>query len=148
MELEQPHETLAIATAAPIYKVEHIRLGTFLGGPLITGYMVAENYKVLGDVPKAKRAWAISIGATVLLFAIIFLIPEDVKIPNVVFPIVYCWIAYYLVQHYQGTQLTEHIANGEKVFGWGRVVLAGLISCVVTIAALFIVLFIAGALFG
>jgi riboflavin synthase alpha subunit len=56
-----------------IYTEKAIRVGTFLGGPLVAGYFMAENFKVFGDSEKAKKTWIITILATLSIFALIFL---------------------------------------------------------------------------
>jgi hypothetical protein len=138
MEIEQEDNILQVTTIAPIYNAMHVRLGTFLGGPLIAGYFIAENYKVFGDYGKAKAAWIYAIAATIVIFGGVFLIPETVHIPNYVIPIAYCWIAFYLTQHFQGEQINMHAKTGEGLFGWGRVILIGLIGLAVTVALLVI----------
>ncbi|MBD1384405.1 hypothetical protein IDJ75_03875 [Mucilaginibacter rigui] len=136
MELQEEQQIQRVTLIAPIYNANHVRLGTFLGGPLIAGYFIAENYKVFGEYGKAKAAWIYAIAATIVIFGGIFLIPETAHIPNYVIPIAYCWIAYYLTQHFQGAQITAHAATGEGFFGWGRVVLISLIGLAVTIVFL------------
>ena len=84
-----------------IYSEKAIRVGTFLGGPIVAGYFIAENFKVFGDFDKVKRTWIITILASILIFGLIFMIPEDVNIPNVIFPIIYMGIAAYFTKKYQ-----------------------------------------------
>lgn len=76
-----------------IYKDRAISVGTFLGGPLVAGYFIAENFKVFGEYEKAKKTWIYTIIATVIIFGGIFLIPDDVKVPNQIIPLVYTGIA-------------------------------------------------------
>lgn len=37
-----------------LYKDKAIYLGTFIGGPLVAGYLIAENFKQLGQLGKVK----------------------------------------------------------------------------------------------
>ena len=67
------------------------------------------------------------------------MIPENVKVPNIVIPIIYSWITYYIVQAYQGSQIESHIQSGGELFGWGRVIVVGLIGTVVTFAVIFVI---------
>ncbi|MDA6069855.1 hypothetical protein NJT12_09510 [Flavobacterium sp. AC] len=83
-----------------IYSEKAIRVGTFLGGPLVAGYFMAENFKVFGDYNKVRNTWIITILSTIVIFSLIFMIPEDVKIPNIVFPFIYMGIAAYLTKTY------------------------------------------------
>jgi hypothetical protein len=136
MEFEQEFKAPEIALNVPIYNAKHVRLGTFFGGPLVGGYFIAENYKAFGEYGKANTTWIYSIAATIIRFSSVFLIPEMAYMPNYISPIAYCWIAYYLVEHFQGDQINAHAATGHAFFGWGRVVLIGFIGLAITIALL------------
>ena len=48
-------------TTQKIYKERAIRVGTFLGRPLVAGSLIAENFKVFNQPAKAKIAWIYSI---------------------------------------------------------------------------------------
>lgn len=55
-----------------LYTVNAIRIATFLGGPWITGYLVAENFKKLGRRDKVAITWILTIVATIIIFTIGF----------------------------------------------------------------------------
>ncbi|HEY9833594.1 MAG TPA: hypothetical protein V6D26_23785, partial [Stenomitos sp.] len=81
-----------------IYKDRAIWVGAFLGGPLAAGYLIAENFKAFNEFDKAKKTWNYAIIATIVVFGGVFLIPDNVEMPNQVIPLIYTAIAYYLVQ--------------------------------------------------
>ena len=116
-----------------IYKDRAIWVGTFLGGPLAAGYLIAENFKAFNDTDKAKKTWIYAIIATVVVFGGVFLIPENVKIPNQIIPLINTAIAYYLVQHFQGQNISAHLNSGGQLFGWWRTIAVGLIGLAITI---------------
>lgn len=116
-----------------IYKDRAIWVGTFLGGPLAAGYLIAENFKAFNDKDKAKKTWIYAIIATVVVFGGVFLIPENVKIPNQIIPLIYTAIIYYLVQHFQGQNISAHLNSGGQLFGWWRTITVGLIGLAITI---------------
>ncbi|QGK72956.1 hypothetical protein [Flavobacterium sp. SLB02] len=122
-----------------IYTEKAIRVGTFLGGPLVAGYFMAENFKVFGDSEKAKKTWIITILATLCIFALIFFIPENIsdKIPNIVFPLIYMSIAAYYTKLYQEKQINEHIENGGEHFNWGRTIVISIIGISILLGAVF-----------
>lgn len=105
-----------------IYRDRAIWVGSFLGGPVVAGYFIAENFKVFKDYKKAKTTWIITIISTIIIFGGIFLIPENIKIPNQIIPIIYTSIAYYLAKHYQEQNIREHIKNGGEFFNWWRTI--------------------------
>ena len=50
-----------------IYNTVGIFIGALLGGPVACGYMMSENYQVLGDPEKATRAFFIPLTAIIFL---------------------------------------------------------------------------------
>ena len=49
-------ETLAIKIPTQkIYKNRAIEIATFLGGPLVAGYLIAENFKAFNEPDKSKK---------------------------------------------------------------------------------------------
>lgn len=134
--------TQGLNTAAPIpagkiYKDKMIWIGAFLGGPLVAGYIIAENFKSFGNRNAATKTWIFTILATLLIFAVAFLIPENTKGFERVIPITYTVIAASLLQHFQGKQLLSHIASGGQVYSWWRLLAISLIGLIVTLGTIF-----------
>jgi hypothetical protein len=129
-----------------IYKDRAIWLGAFFGGPLAAGYIIAENFKAFNQPDKAKKTWIYTIIATIIIFGIIFLIPDSVKIPNHIIPLIHTGIAYYLMQHFQSANITAHINAGGLFYRWWRVVFIGLVGLVVIFISFFSILFLTGKL--
>jgi hypothetical protein len=125
-----------------LYKDRAIFAGTFLGGPLVAGYLAAENFKKLGDNKKATTSWIIGIAATIVILAAAFLIPGIENIPTYIIPITYTLIAQYLVKQYQGSAIEMHIKNGGPAYTVWRAVWIGLVGAVIFfgIALLFLLL--------
>jgi hypothetical protein len=134
----------AIAIQTPtqkIYKNNAVRVGTFLGGPLVAGYFIAENFKAFNEPEKARKTWIYTILATIVIFAIAFAIPGNSRSGEYLIPLIYAWIAYYLVEHYQGANITEHINTGGEFYNWGRVTVVTIIGLVTVLAALVVVFY-------
>lgn len=122
-----------------IYKDKAFWVGTYLGGPLVAGYLFAENFKALGQSEKTKSTWIITGIATLIIFGGIFLIPEDVNIPNFIIPLTYTALAYGLFKKYQSEKAEAHIQQGGEVYGWGRLILVGIIGLLITSGPIFAV---------
>jgi uncharacterized membrane protein YkvI len=122
-----------------LYKDRAVWTGTFIGGPLVAGYIAAENFKQLGQQQKVKSVWIIAITTTIVIFGGIFLIPDIEKIPRYIIPLIYTGIAQYLVQKYQGTAIKEHIEKGGQTYPIWRAVLIGLIGLTIIVAVIFVV---------
>jgi hypothetical protein len=120
-----------------IYKDKAFWVGTFLGGPLVAGYLFSENFKALGQPEKVKLTWIITIIATVVIFGGIFLIPDNINIPNQIIPIAYTAIAFGLFKKYQEEKTLQHINQGGLIYNWGRVIGIGIIGLLITMLPIF-----------
>lgn len=116
-----------------IYNGRAIWVGTFLGGPLVAGYLIAENFKVFNDNEKARITWIIALLTTIVIFGGLFFVPENVKIPNQIIPILYTAIASVLAKRFQEQKSNEHIENGGENYGWWRVIAIGLIGVLISV---------------
>jgi len=123
-----------------VYKDRAIYVGTFLGGPLVAGYLSAENFKNLGQQDKVKTAWFISIASTIAIVGIVFLIPNIEKVPSFIIPIIYAGIAQYLVQKTQGPAIKSHIEKGGPVYSVWRAVWIGLIGAAILFTLIFAII--------
>jgi hypothetical protein len=128
-------------TTKKIYKDQAIRVATFLGGPLVAGYLIAENYKAFNELEKVKMTWVYTVVVTVIIFGGVFFIPDSVNIPKIIIPLVYSWVTFYIVQSFQGAQMKTHMEQGGETFSWGRTLLIGLIGAVVTLAPIVIIVY-------
>lgn len=130
-----------ILNPEPDFKLNKDRavyLGAFLGGPLAAGYLIAENFKNLGQFDKVKNTWLIAIAVTILLIAAVLLVPGVKKLPSYIIPIIYALIAQALVRKYQMEDINAHIEKGGQLFSVWRGVLVGLIGAVVLLAIIVI----------
>ncbi|HMG66704.1 MAG TPA: hypothetical protein VK588_03425 [Chitinophagaceae bacterium] len=106
-----------------LYTENSIRVATFLGGPLVAGYLIADNYRQLGEIKKVQTTWLVTIPATILIFVIAFYLPE--KTPPFLIPIGYTLITFYIAQNLQGAKIKAHVAAGGQTWSMGRAVLVG-----------------------
>lgn len=126
------HLDIAEPPSEKVFSETSVRVGTFLGGPLIAGYLMAENFRVFKETEKVNNTWIISIISTIIIFGGIFLVPLPEKIPNSVIPLAYTAVVSFLVQKYQGGQIKSHVNLGGAVFGWWRVVIISVIGLILT----------------
>lgn len=128
------------APARKIYSIKAIWLGTFLGGPLSAGYLIAENFKTLGQRNKVGLTWMIAIAVTAMIFGAIFLIPEIEKIPQQLIPLTYSGIAYAVAAQSQGKRIKRFISESGSLFSMWRAVGISLLWCVITFAPILLLL--------
>lgn len=115
-----------------LYTENAIRIATFLGGPLVTGYLLADNYRQLGETQKIPTTWIVTILATAAIFITGFYLPANT--PPYLLPIAYTIAAYYVAQNLQGVKIRAHIAAGGETWSIWRAVAAGLVGLVIIIA--------------
>ena len=128
---------LPVIPTFKLYKENAIYVGTFLGGPLVAGYLMAENFKQLGQQEKVKTTWIIGIAASIVIFGGAFLIPNIEKVPNYVIPLIYLGITQFFVKKYQSAAIKTHIETGGSMYSIWRAVLVGFIGLII-IAAIII----------
>ncbi len=127
-----------------IYTNKAVWLGAVLGGPLAAGYLIAENFKAFNQPDKAKKTWIYTIIATIIIFVGVFSIPDSIKIPKQIIPLIYTGSAYYLVQHFQGGNITAHINAGGQLHSWWRTLAVGLVGLAVILIPVFSIVFLTG----
>ena len=129
LEIEKPTQK--------IYKDRAIWVGTFLGGPLTAGYLIAENFKAFDQSDKANKTWIYAIIATIIIFGGAFMIPDNINVPNQIIPFIYTAIAYLLVQHFQGQNITKHLDSGGQLYSWWRTIAVSIIGFLITSIPIF-----------
>lgn len=105
-----------------LYSKKAIGIATFIGGPLAAGYMMRQNYINLNNFRDGNRALTIGIVTTILLFAALFALPEEImnKIPNYILPAIYTGIVYLIVERLQGFALNQHEEAGRNFIPVGK----------------------------
>jgi len=121
-----------------VYSTLSIRIATFFGGIAVGAFMLAENFKVLGERRKATVTWVVAILIFILLVSATF-IPFLDRIPPLAYPLIYAIVAGLAARHYQGNLINEHIEKGGDVYSAGRVVVVALIGLVITAAFLLLI---------
>jgi hypothetical protein len=131
----------AVKSAKRIYKDRAIWVATYLGGPLVAGYLIAENFKAFNETDKVRKTWIYTIIGTIIIFGGIFSIPNHIfeSIPKYFIPLIYTAIAHVFVKHYQGKNISAFIALGGKPFGWWRAIVVSLVGFVITLVSILIV---------
>jgi len=127
------HNAILVDPQLKFYSDKAIWVGTFVGGPIVAGYLLAENFKKLEQENKATKAWVYSIGATMILVGLALLTPGFENVPGPLMPFVYSATASFLYKVFQARQVALHIKNGGQLYSTGRAALAGTIGLFVMI---------------
>ncbi|MCB0475109.1 MAG: hypothetical protein KDC69_05500 [Flavobacteriaceae bacterium] len=123
-----------------LYSARAITGATFLGGPIAAGYMIGENFKSLGKPLAGSISLIAGILFTILLFSVIFMIPERTidQIPRQSIPLIYTAVIWVIVELKQGNILRLHKENGYAFYSGWRAAGIGLISLLILVAGIFI----------
>ena len=122
-----------------LYNETAVRVGVFFGGPIVAGYLIAENFKLLGLSEKQKSTWIYAIIATIVIIGGSFIVPGSERFPKFIIPLAYAWIASFLVQYYQGKNIKSHVESGGQLYSVGRAILIGLMGTIITVAIIFLI---------
>ena len=111
----------------------------FWGTPVAAGIIMAINYGRIGRKSAARNVAVLGVIATVILCAIIVLIPDDVldSIPNAVFYVPQLVFVYMFAKSVQNDLIEKHIANGGSLASAWPSVGIGVICLPVVLGALF-----------
>jgi len=121
------------------YSLKSISIATFFGGPIAAAILMRRNFLNLNEDKKALNTLFIGILSTILLFVVIFSIPETVwdKIPNSILPAIYTGIIYLIAERYQGQTLKEHKENNGNFFSAWRATGIGLLFTLIMFVGIF-----------
>lgn len=121
------------------YSLKSISIATFFGGPIAAAILMRRNFLNLNEDKKALNSLFIGILSTILLFVIIFSIPETVwdKTPNSILPAIYTGIIYLIAERHQGQALKEHKENNGSFFSAWRAAGIGLLFTLIMLIGVF-----------
>jgi hypothetical protein len=125
-----------------LYNERSVLIGTFIGGPLVAGYLIAQNFKALEQPGNANRTWLLTVLVFVFLFASAF-IPGLADVPAIVYSAVFCILAHSATRKFQGGQIASHQTNGGRLYSTSRAALIGIISLLIMLALIFGLLYLA-----
>jgi hypothetical protein len=120
-----------------------ISVATFFGGPITAGFLISKNFKIFGNDNAARNSIFIGVLSTVVIYAVLFIIPEHIndKIPQSLIPSVYTAIIALLVNRFQGENIKNFLENsGEKASNWLAAVY-GLLGLGINIVFLIVMIF-------
>ncbi len=104
-----------------IFTHKAISVATLFGGPIAAGFLISKNYKTFSNDDAARNSIFIGILSTILMFAGIFMIPENIidKTPQQLIPLIYTAIIAVLIEKLQGQKIKDFLANdGKKASNW------------------------------
>jgi len=131
-----------------LYSKRAITITTAIGSPLAAGILIRENYKTLHKEKEGQIALIVGIVTTILLFVIIYSIPDNImnRTPNAIIPAIYTLIIALIVEKIQGQELKTHKENNLEFQSLWKAAGIGAICLVVILAVIALIAFISGDL--
>jgi hypothetical protein len=140
-KVETPQEVINDIPPYKVFNPASIWIGTFMGGPLIAGYIIANNFKAFKDTQKVISTWIITVIFLIFFLIVIFSFPWHPLNFYFFFPIFYTSVAWTLMLFFQKENIDKHIGKGGKIHSYWR-------SAGIGIIGLFIIQFLIGFVEG
>lgn len=124
-----------------VYSLTQIYLATLFAGPLSGGYLIARNFKTLGEPHQSGTAIILAVASAIITVSVA-MIPALENIPPVIFVAAYTFGLCRWAQAKQDDKIDEFMAGGGETHKTGRVVLIsliGLVLCIVLLAGVVLV---------
>lgn len=115
-----------------VFTGKAIRNSVFFGGPLVAGYMMAKNFKTVGESHKMSTAWLGVIGYTIAFMALNMTVLADINIPGIAFSVMNAFIAWQVFKSYQMPMVKNHVDQGGETESIGHAVVAVILSVIAT----------------
>jgi len=117
------------------FRLRNVFIGSFLGGPLVAGYIIATNFKMLNEESKASKAWGITILSFVIILIISYYIAYYSNIPDLIFPSAYSVAAYFIAKGTQEKRLEEFEAMGGQYYHGPKLIIVIVIGLLISVFA-------------
>lgn len=127
------------APDAPLYTPNQVATATFLASAIAGGWLMAANFRAIGQPFKARNSVWIGIGVTLATIALGFLLPD--RFPNVVLPIGVAFGIRALAERHFAALLAGLTGDGGEVRSWWRVVGISLLVIAILFMAAFAAVF-------
>ncbi len=102
-----------------LYKTSGMGVATFFGTLIAGGYLAYRNCYLLGRPQQGKNILLTCVLATIAIFSIAFMIPEDIPIPDTAFGIMQLVIMIQLSKKWFAQDIVDHEdASGEMYSNW------------------------------
>lgn len=117
--------------------------GTLLGGPVAAGYFLSKNFKVLGDTRRAAWTFRMGLLAIVVFAVLIGTVPDAIqdRVPSSLIPFAYIIFAERYFSLTQARLVKERLRAGATKQPIWKVAGIGILTLLLSFAAMFIIAF-------
>jgi len=99
-----------------VYSKGQILLSAIIGGPLVAGYLISQNYKTFGETEVSKKSLLVTVVSTIVFLIMITALPESMtrNIPNLTFALIPVGVISWFVQTHQAKHIDEYLQKGYR----------------------------------
>ncbi|SMO79823.1 hypothetical protein [Solitalea koreensis] len=126
-----------------IYKERAILIGSFLGGPIAAGYLLAQNFSTFHQPKKERITWIISALLTILLLWATLTFEFMQQLPYGLLPLLYCVIAFAIVFVFQSKNIGQHLMAQGGTYSNRQAMLIGVLAAIFTVGTMALTGFVA-----
>jgi hypothetical protein len=128
---DAPAKTSAKFTGVRVYSPNQVLGATFLGSPIASAWLMAENFVAFGNTSAARKAWLWGVVATAAILGLSTLVPDGV--PTSPVAIAYAFVAKHLAEKYQARDIATVLTGGGSHYSSWRAAGLGLLSLLVVL---------------
>ncbi len=120
------------------YNEQSIFVGALLGGPLVAGYMMAENYKAVGKDENVMLTWVFA-----LAYVVFQIIGHDlhsiIGLPRIAVAFISAFIIILIAKAVQGNEIYQLKMEDDRIHGWGRTAVISIIGMILVFTIFFLI---------
>lgn len=133
------------ATTARLYQPGQVLLAAVLGSPIAAGWLLAQNFRRLGEPSRARRAFVVSVLVTLLMIAFGAAGAQEGGVRF--FGMLLSLSCYQYAKTAQGRRVVMHQAAGGRPESWWRALGVG-VAVMVALVVAYVLFALAADLFG
>ena len=130
------NETATHVEESRVYDSHVILIATIFGGPLVGGYLLAENFKGFGEVNRTKQSWIWGILGLSIMISVSGII-QNAYVKMIV-PVLFSVLTYIGALYFQGGKIRLHQQLGGQMHRKDRMFVICFVGAVATYLALLI----------
>lgn len=122
-----------------VYKTGHMALATFFGGLLVGAYLLAANFKTLGNKQAVVITWVSAVALFVGAAVAQFFIPAFSSIPAIAYAALFAFLVTWAGRRFQLKKINQHLDLGGGMHSTGNVVAVTLIGLAALVLLVFFI---------
>lgn len=120
------------------YNEQSIFVGALLGGPLVAGYMMAENYKAVDKDENVMLTWVFALAYIVFQTIASYYIRSIINFPGITVAFISAFIIILIAKTVQGNEIYQLKMGDNRIQGWGHTAVVSIIGMILVFTIFFL----------